>query len=58
VLADVVDGYVSIDAARELYGVAIGYVGDPARLVRTPDLYAIDAEETARLRAGAEVATS
>ncbi|HET6548285.1 MAG TPA: hydantoinase B/oxoprolinase family protein [Solirubrobacter sp.] len=58
VLADVVDGYVTLDAARELYGVAIRYVGDPARLVRTPDLYAIDAEETARLRAGAEVTTS
>jgi N-methylhydantoinase B len=56
VLADVVDGYVSIDAARELYGVAIAYVGDPGRLVRTPDLYAIDAEETARMRSPSNIA--
>ena len=50
VLADVVDGYVSIDSARADYGVAVEYVGPPDRLVRTPDLYRIDEEETATLR--------
>ena len=32
--ADVVDGYVGIEAAREHYGVAIRYVGAPDALVR------------------------
>lgn len=50
VLADVVDGYVSIERAREDYGVAVQYVGPIDRLVRTPDLYRIDWEETRRLR--------
>jgi N-methylhydantoinase B len=50
VLADVVDGYVSIGVARELYGVAVEYTGPADRLVRTPGLYRIDEEETARLR--------
>jgi N-methylhydantoinase B len=50
VLADVVDGYVSPTAARELYGVAVDYVGEPNRLVRTPALYRVDADETTRLR--------
>jgi N-methylhydantoinase B len=50
VLADVVDGYITLAAARELYGVAIEYTGEPWRLVRTPDVYRIDARETARLR--------
>jgi N-methylhydantoinase B len=39
VLEDVLDGYITREVAREVYGVAI--VGDPPR---------IDAEETARLR--------
>ncbi len=50
VLADVVDGYVSLEAARERYGVAVEYVGPPDRLVRTPDLYRVDEHETQRLR--------
>lgn len=56
VLADVVDGYVSIEAARHDYGVAVVYTGGPDRLVRTPDHYTIDREETDRLRAVAVVA--
>jgi N-methylhydantoinase B len=56
VLADVVDGYVSLERALEDYGVAIEYVGPHDRLVRTPDLYRIDWESTRRLRAEAEVA--
>ncbi|MFE6614801.1 hydantoinase B/oxoprolinase family protein [Amycolatopsis sp. NPDC057786] len=39
VLADVVDGYVSVDAARELYGVEVTYHGDPEALVRLPEDY-------------------
>ena len=50
VLADVVDGYVSIDAARELYGVAIRYTGAPDALVRLPGHFEIDERETARAR--------
>jgi N-methylhydantoinase B len=50
VLADVVDGYVSLEAARAEYGVAVEYLGPPDRLVRTPDLYRVDLEETRRLR--------
>jgi N-methylhydantoinase B len=52
VLADVVEGYVSVAAAREVYGVEVRYAGDPAALVRLPEDYAVDEEQTARLRAG------
>jgi len=41
VFEDVLDGYLSTDMARNLYGVALG--GDPL---------AIDEAETARLREG------
>ena len=54
VLADVVEGYVSVEAARREYGVAIEYAGPGDRLVRTPDLYRVDSEETRRLRRGAQ----
>jgi N-methylhydantoinase B len=50
VLADVVSGYVSIEGAARDYGVAVRYLGEPERLVRLPEHYAIDAEATARLR--------
>jgi N-methylhydantoinase B len=50
VLADVVDGYVSIDAARDAYGVVISYDGSPSRRVRPPELYRIDEHATASLR--------
>jgi N-methylhydantoinase B len=53
VLADVVDGYISLESARRDYGVAIEYVGAPDRIVRTPDLFQVDEDETRRLRAGA-----
>ncbi|MFJ4100777.1 hydantoinase B/oxoprolinase family protein [Amycolatopsis japonica] len=39
VLADVVDGYISVEAARELYGVEVTYHGDPEALVRLPGDY-------------------
>ena len=44
VLEDVIDGLVSIEAARELYGVAVRAVDEDAAL------YEVDEEETARLR--------
>jgi N-methylhydantoinase B len=43
VLRDVVDGYVSIEAAAREYGVRIRYVGEPDRLVRLPEHYVVDA---------------
>ncbi|WP_439383305.1 hydantoinase B/oxoprolinase family protein [Amycolatopsis lexingtonensis] len=52
VLADVVEGYVSVAAAHEVYGVAVRYLGSPDALVRLPEDYAVDEEQTARLRAG------
>jgi N-methylhydantoinase B len=56
VLADVVDGYVSLEQALEEYGVAIEYIGPDDRLVRTPELYRVDWESTRRMRAEAAVA--
>lgn len=41
VLADVVDGYVSVQAARELYGVEVTYHGEPGALVRLPEDYTV-----------------
>jgi N-methylhydantoinase B len=43
VLRDVVDGYVSIEAAAREYGLKIRYVGEPDRLVRLPEHYVVDA---------------
>ncbi len=50
VLADVVEGYVSIDAAESAYGVAVRYLGEPDALVRLPEDYAVDDGRTAQLR--------
>lgn len=41
VLNDVVNGYVSIEAARERYGVHIEYVGPDDALVRPPESYRV-----------------
>ena len=54
VLADVVEGYVSIEAARDRYRVSVRYRGRPDALVRVPEHYELDMAETARLRARAE----
>ena len=43
VLRDVVNGYVSIEAAAREYGVKVRYTGEPDRLVRLPQHYVIDA---------------
>ena len=50
---DVVNGYVSIEAAARDYGVAVRYVGREGALVRLPESYVVDAEETGRLRGAA-----
>ncbi len=42
VLADVVNGYVSIEAAEQEYGVAVRFLGQPSQLVRLPEHYEID----------------
>jgi N-methylhydantoinase B len=52
VLDDVVNGYVGLDAAREVYGVEVAYVGDPHALVRPPSSYRVDEERTTALRRG------
>jgi N-methylhydantoinase B len=48
---DVIYGYVSIKAAARGYGVAVRYTGRDDELVRLPEQYEIDWEETSRLRA-------
>jgi N-methylhydantoinase B len=50
VLLDVVNGYVSLEAAARDYGVAVTYLGTDDQIVRTPKDYAVDEGETARLR--------
>ena len=50
VLADVAGGYVSVEAARRDYGVAIAYEGEADRLVRLPSHYRIDWPATEELR--------
>ena len=41
VLNDVVNGYISIEAAARDYGVVVRYLGTPDQLVRLPEHYAI-----------------
>jgi N-methylhydantoinase B len=50
VLEDVVNGYVSLDAARDVYGVAITYDGPEDAVVRPPERYRVDEERTRELR--------
>jgi N-methylhydantoinase B len=50
VLADVVSGYVSIEAAECDYGVVVKYLGTPEQLVRLPEHYEVDEEATRRSR--------
>ena len=42
VLRDVVDGYVSLEAAEREYGVRIRYTGPRDALVRTPEMYELE----------------
>ncbi|HZU66933.1 MAG TPA: hydantoinase B/oxoprolinase family protein [Ktedonobacteraceae bacterium] len=50
VLKDVVNGYVSLEAAEREYGVVIRYLGSEKALVRPPNLYMVDEEATEALR--------
>ncbi len=50
VFDDVVNGYVSIEAAREQYGVVVDYLGERGNLVRMPHHYSLNLAETAQLR--------
>jgi N-methylhydantoinase B len=52
VLDDVVNGYVSVEAARETYGVEVEYSGRPDALVRPPASYRVDDRRTRDLREG------
>ena len=38
---DVVNGYVSIEAAWDVYAVDIEYTGEPGALVRPPESYRV-----------------
>lgn len=51
VFNDVVNGYVSLEAARGMYGVAIEYLGRADAMVRLPESFRIDMEATRTLRA-------
>ena len=51
VLNDVINGYVSLEAADRQYGVIIRYLGDHNQLVRPPELYVIDEAATKLRRA-------
>ncbi|WP_374999838.1 hydantoinase B/oxoprolinase family protein [Aeromicrobium sp. CTD01-1L150] len=51
VVDDVVNGYVSLEAARQEYGVAVQYVGPPEATIRPPEHFRVQQEETERLRA-------
>jgi N-methylhydantoinase B len=50
VLHDVINGYVSLEAAEREYGVVIRYKGSPEQLVRPPELYVVDEAATKLLR--------
>jgi N-methylhydantoinase B len=50
VLEDVVNGYVSIEAAEREYGVVVRYIGPPDAPVCLPEHYAIDEAATSERR--------
>lgn len=50
VLDDVVNGYVTVEAARDRYGVQIEHIGTPESAIRPPESYRVDAHATAALR--------
>jgi N-methylhydantoinase B len=50
VLEDVIQGYISIEAAKRDYGVVVNYLGEADRLVRLPEHYTIDSAATEQLR--------
>lgn len=50
VLHDVVEGYVSLESAEQVYGVVICFNGSPGDLVRLPGDYSIDWQATRQHR--------
>lgn len=50
ILDDVINGYVSIEAAARDYKVVVRYLGEAGRLVRLPEHYTIDWSATEHLR--------
>ncbi|HEU4340602.1 MAG TPA: hydantoinase B/oxoprolinase family protein [Candidatus Binatia bacterium] len=52
VLWDVIEGYVSCDAAAKDYGVAVRYTGKADDMVKLPENWVIDHEQTSKLRGG------
>lgn len=50
VLSDVIHGYITIESARNDYGVVIQYTGNPEAHVRMPHHYSLDGEATIALR--------
>jgi N-methylhydantoinase B len=54
VLDDVVNGYVSLEAAERDYGVVVRYRGEAERLVRLPEHYEVDWPATEHLRHSVE----
>ncbi len=56
VLNDVVNGYVSLEAAEREYGVIVRYLGSQKQFVRLPHLFVIDEAATTALRSGKQEA--
>jgi N-methylhydantoinase B len=54
VLNDVINSYVSLEAAEREYGVIIRYLGSQDQLVRSPHLYVLDETATVALRKARE----
>jgi N-methylhydantoinase B len=52
VLWDVIEGYVTAEVAEKNYGVKVVYRGNDRDLVKLPDKWSIDWEETTKRRAG------
>jgi N-methylhydantoinase B len=50
VLDDLINGYISLEAAEREYGVVVGYHGSEEQLVRMPNLYRINEAATKALR--------
>ena len=50
VLWDVIEGYITPEAAEKNYGVAVRYIGKSEELVKLPGQWVIDASRTAELR--------
>jgi N-methylhydantoinase B len=52
---DVVEGYITPEAAEKDYGVSVRYAGKPDALVKLPGDWVIDEVRTAELRAGSRL---